>query len=454
MTDDLHKADVLICGAGIAGIATAYHLARHHHLRDVLLVDDRSPLSLTSDKSSEGYRNWWPGPGDAMVRLMDRSIDLLEQWADRSGNRFHLNRRGYVYLTADPERARMLRQEAAEIAALGAGPLRIDDNYEMARSGAHDGADFVGDPAAIHSAYPFLTGDIVAMLHARRCGWLSAQQLGMYLWDEARAAGARLFRGRVTGLAISGSRIERVRVKTAERECEIAAGAFVNAAGPFLAQVAAMMGIDLPVYNEPHGKIAFEDTDGIIDRRSPLMIWNDPIDLPWSEDERAELASDASASWLLDTLPSGLHFRPEGSPGSQTILALWPYHISEVREPVWPLAFDPEFVEIVLRGLTRMIPGLSRYLQRLSPPRIDGGYYCKTRENRPLISRLPIEGTYVIGALSGFGIMAAPAAAELLSAIIAGSELPAYAPAFALERYEDPGYQSLLAEWSPLAGQL
>ena len=35
-----------------------------------------APLSLTSDKSTECYRNWWPGPGDAMVRLMNRSIDL------------------------------------------------------------------------------------------------------------------------------------------------------------------------------------------------------------------------------------------------------------------------------------------------------------------------------------------------------------------------------------------
>src|SRR5256886_11256899 len=37
----------------------------------------RSPLSLTSDKSTECYRNWWPGPGDDMVALMNRSIDLL-----------------------------------------------------------------------------------------------------------------------------------------------------------------------------------------------------------------------------------------------------------------------------------------------------------------------------------------------------------------------------------------
>lgn len=99
------SAEVVICGAGIAGISLAYRLAVGHRMRKVLLVDERPPLSLTSDKSTEAYRNWWPGPDDAMVRLMNRSIDLLEELAGASGNRFLMNRRGYLYATADPTRA-------------------------------------------------------------------------------------------------------------------------------------------------------------------------------------------------------------------------------------------------------------------------------------------------------------------------------------------------------------
>ena len=67
-------AEVVICGAGIAGLATAYHLTRRG-VTDVVLVDERSPLSLTSDKSAECYRNWWPGPGNAMVAALNRSIE-------------------------------------------------------------------------------------------------------------------------------------------------------------------------------------------------------------------------------------------------------------------------------------------------------------------------------------------------------------------------------------------
>src|SRR5512133_475687 len=126
-------ADIIICGAGIAGISAAYHLAVRQGLHDVLLVDERPPLSLTSDKSSECYRNWWPGfpaqaggvyPG-AMVRLLDRSIDLMEDLARDSGNAFQMNRRGYLYVTADPSRVAGMRRDAEEACELGAGPLRV-----------------------------------------------------------------------------------------------------------------------------------------------------------------------------------------------------------------------------------------------------------------------------------------------------------------------------------------
>src|SRR5438105_15286876 len=99
-----HTSEVVICGAGIAGIAAAYHLAVRRGVTDVVLVDERPPLSLTSDKSTECYRNWWPGPGDAMVAVMNRSIDLLEDLARESGNVFRMNRRGYLFATADPDR--------------------------------------------------------------------------------------------------------------------------------------------------------------------------------------------------------------------------------------------------------------------------------------------------------------------------------------------------------------
>src|SRR5512147_417414 len=117
------NAEVVICGAGISGIATAYHLAVTYGVKNVVVVDERPPLSLTSDKSSEAYRNWWPD--EMMVRLMNRSIDWLERWAQESHNRFLLNRRGYLYVTAKPDNIPDFQRAARLAAQAGAGEVRV-----------------------------------------------------------------------------------------------------------------------------------------------------------------------------------------------------------------------------------------------------------------------------------------------------------------------------------------
>src|ERR1700755_287287 len=122
------SSDVVICGAGIAGVATAYHLAVRRGLRDIVIVDERPPLTLTSDKSAESYRNWWPGPGDDMAALMNRSIDLLEELARESDNAFLMHRRGYLFATAQPEQIAGYLRAGEDAAARGVGPLRRHDS--------------------------------------------------------------------------------------------------------------------------------------------------------------------------------------------------------------------------------------------------------------------------------------------------------------------------------------
>ncbi len=457
------STDILICGAGIAGVSAAYHLAARQGIGDILLVEEGAPLMLTSDKSTEAYRNWWPGPGDAMVRFMNRSIDLLEELAALSDNYFSLNRRGYAFLTADPATAERYRLSAEESERLGAGQLRVHRGLpdgppfppHQAEGYPADlvGADLVLDPALIRRRFPFVAEDAIALLHPRRCGWLSAQQLGMWLLTEAKARGVRLVNGRVTAVDTTGGRVNGVTVRVGGQEQYVQTRVFVNAAGPLVDKVGQMLGVDIPVFNELHGKVAINDPLGIVPRDAPLMVWSDPVTLLWADEEREALAADDETRWLTEPFPAGVHFRPEGGPGAQTLLLLWTYDVK--RQPaVWPVHFESEYAEVVVRGLSRMVPGLAAYAGNFGRPYVDGGYYCKTQENRPLIGPLPVEGAFVFGALSGYGIMASQAGADLLAAHIVGGELPGYAGAMALSRYEDAGYRQLLAEWDPTTGQL
>ena len=438
-------AEVVICGAGIAGIAAAFELVVRRGVPSVVLVDERPPLSLTSDKSTEAYRNWWPAPDDAMVQLMNHSIDRLEALARDSGNIFRLNRRGYVYATADPARVPVFRQAAELAEAQGAGPLRLDDYTPSHTEGFDEGltgADLLLDPATIRRHFPYLSERTLAVIHARRAGWFSSTEFGTYLLDRAREAGLTLVNARVTAVEAPGSRVQSVRLGDGQT---IACGAFVDAGGPFANDVAGLLGLQLPLFAERHQKLAFHDHLGVVPREAPLLIWSDPQRLAWSDEEREALAEDEATRPLVEEMPAGLHFRPEGGGGSDILLMLWAHDAHPVPI-VFPPEFDPMFPEVVLRGLATMVPGLARYIGHAPKPSVDGGYYVKTRENRLLAGPLPVEGAYVIAGLSGYGLMAAAAAAGLLADHMTGATLPPYAAAFSPARYDDLEYLKLLVK--------
>lgn len=452
----MENAKVVICGAGIAGVSAAYHLAVRRGIKNIALVDERAPLSLTSDKSTECYRNWWPGPGDAMVQLMNRSIDLLEELARASGNVFHLNRRGYLYVTGDESRIADLKNAGLEAQALGAGPLRVHPGPELYQPSPAEGfenlptgADLVLDRELIRRHFGFLTEKTVAVLHARRCGYLSAQQYGMYMLECAREAGVRLISARIVGIETSARRVGGVRLSDGSR---LGTEQIVLAGGPLLKPMARMLNIELPIFCELHQKVMLRDDARAAPRNTPLMIWIDRQSLDWSAEERELLASDPDRKWLLQELPGGPHGRSEGRADSPWFLLQWTLHADPV-EPAFPVPLDSEYPEIALRGVATMLPALGGYAEHLPQVRMDGGYYTKTRENRPLIGPLPVDGAYVMGAFSGFGIMASAAAGDLMASYVNGDTLPTYAPAFRLDRYGDPEYQKLLAEWKS-SGQL
>ncbi|MGW8181797.1 MAG: NAD(P)/FAD-dependent oxidoreductase, partial [bacterium] len=383
--------------------------------------------------STECYRNWWPGPGNAMVALMNRSINLLEHLADESRNHFLLNRRGYLYLTANEALLPKFIQQAQEPAALGAGELRIhyghpdDPEYSPSPPEGYlsvpDGADLILDQGLIQKYFPYVSKKTRAALHVRRAGWFSAHQLGSYLLEQAFAHCVKLVAAEVTGVEIFGGRIHGVQLSNGHK---FATHYFINAAGPMLDRVGRMLGIELPVFSELHLKASFRDVQHFIPREAPLLIWSDSQQLQWTGEER-DLLEEEGLSWLMQEMPSGIHTRPEGGADSDILLMLWEYHTQQLT-PVFPPPLDEMYPEIVLRGLEAMLPAMKQYIGRAGRPYLDGGYYTKTKENRPLIGPLPVKGSYVIGALSGFGLMAACAAGELLAAHITGSSLPDYAP--------------------------
>jgi hypothetical protein len=316
------SADVVVIGAGIAGVATAYQLCVPRDVGRVLIVDPRSPLTLTSDKSTEAYRNWWPNR--PMVELMNRSIDIFEELALEV--EFGLNRNGYLFVTGAQTTLNRMSRQAEEIGRLGARASVIRSNELQ--------------------CLPFVTEEAVGGLFIPRAGWFRAQDLGQWMLDRARDNGASLIPMSVTG--IDGTSV------TLSDGSTISAGVIVIAAGPLSSRVAAMGGVDLPLFSELHLKVGFKDHLGVIPRDAPMTIWSDTQTIDWSDEERADLEEMGRLD-VLGEMPIYCHFRPEGGVDSPYVLALWEYH-GKVLEPVWPLPDDPLYPEVVMRGLPRWCP--------------------------------------------------------------------------------------------------
>jgi glycine/D-amino acid oxidase-like deaminating enzyme len=338
---------------------------------------------------------------------------------------------------------------------LGAGETRVhlleSSSYKPANAkGFHDapqGADLLIGNQLIQKYFPYLSEHAVAALHVRRAGWLSAQQLGMYLFETSCSRGVRFESACITGVDVVSGHVRGVQLSSGEH---IDAPIFINAAGPYLKEVGKFLGVDLPIYTELHLKAAIRDPLYVVGREAPLLIWNDAQYLPWAKEEREALAEDKSTRWLTEVFPSGVHTRPEGA--GDNILMLWEYQ-TKVLEPADSPPMDEQYPEIALRGLAAMLPRMKEYFARIPRPQLDGGYYTRTRENHPLVGPLSIEGAYVIGAVSGYGIMSACGVGDLLAAHVTGAQLPSYASAFDLKRYDDPEYQKRLENWDD-SGQL
>jgi len=403
--------EIAVIGAGIAGIAAAYYLCVEQKKKSVLLIDSRQPMSYTSAQSGDNYRNWWPHR--TMTDFTNDSIDELDRLALESDNVFNMTRGGYVLATR--------QNDVSKIAAEIPGDIAVD---------VYD------DQAQIQQKFPALATEIKNVIHIRRGGDISGQQLGQYMLEKIRAAGGRKLQGDVT--AIERATNYRLHVTSNGGARVISADVVVNAAGPFADRIARMLGVELPVRNIYQQKIAFEDHLNAIPRDMPFSIDLDAKHLGWSGEERSMLAEDPDLEWLAGELPPGSHCRPDGGAHGKWVKLGWAYNKqrSESQEDMAnEKAIDESFPEIVIRGAAAFLPALKPYIAT-PPPRFShyGGYYTMTEENWPLIGPLDDSGAFVVAALSGFGSMASCAAGKLCAAHICGGALPDYAADLSLDR--------------------
>ncbi len=333
---------------------------------------------------------------------------------------------------------------ATRPAAVCAFTTRVGGAYRPAASAdwetAPDGVDILSGNELIHAHFPSFTPDIATVIHIRRAGDISGQQLGQFMLEAIRQRGGRLRRGRVVGIARGSGFTLRLQDGS-----NLRADRIVNATGPFLGEIAAMLGENgPPVVNVFQQKIAFDDREQAIPRVMPFSIDLDGQSLAWTDDEARGTGGRAEDGAIAGAECRASSCRPEGGDRGSWVKIGWAYNPSP-GNPAGEAPLIPHFPDIVLRAASRLNLALGAYLGRLPRgARHYGGYYTMTPENWPLIGPTETPGAYIAGALSGFGTMAACATGATCAAWVADAERPGYAPALSPARYRDSALMAAL----------
>ncbi len=433
--------DVAVIGAGSVGIAVAYYLKKLKPTLQVSLIDSELPLSLTSSVSGENFRNWWPHP--VMKSFMDRSIDLLHQLNLEYGAIINSNS-GYLLATRDSNPDALIENLQSTFQGDNDVRLHVSENaYKKALLSYDNGVDIIQTPSIIQGIYSDFDNSLKTLVHIRRGGSISANELGNRQLKFFRENNGRLIQADV--IDIECGKAFNIKTKAGASVEIMSAENLVNVAGPFAQNISTMLGVSLPISNVLQQKIAFADTASAVDRAQPFTIDLDSQNIGWNEDERELLTQDSELAFLLEELPGSIHCRPDGGAHSNRIKLGWAYNNTQTNATRHP-ALDNHFPEVVLRGAARINPKLNAYLDSFPQDFSHyGGYYTMTEENWPLIGATDIPAYYVATGLSGFGTMAACAAGELAALSVLGQDLPGYASALSLQRYTDHALMNEIA---------
>ncbi len=255
------RADVVIVGGGIMGLALAYNLARRG-VKEVVVLEGRYLNAGASGRNGGGVRAQWSTP--TMIRLAKRSIELCRRFAVAMGVNVWMRQGGYLFLAAT----------AAQVA-------RLEKNLRVHEANGLRTRLVTPDEAL----------EIVPQLDASRfvaAAWNPDDGVVFpwpFLWgyaSQAEALGARVLTfTRVTGFERAGRRIAAVMTDRGRIGCEVV----VNAAGAWSKAMAALAGVALPNRPTRHEILVTE----------PAKPWLGPLvsvledGLYFSQSQRGEL---------------------------------------------------------------------------------------------------------------------------------------------------------------------
>ncbi len=222
---------VLIVGGGVIGSSAAFFLASHPRFSGEVVVIERDPTYRTASSALSA---------SAIRQQFSTAINIE---LSRFGVEFL--RRAGEHLAADDDQPDVgLREPGYLFLATPAGLPVLEQNHRLQRDHRVD-VTLLG-PGDLSARFPWLSteGIAVGSLGLSGEGWFDGYALLQAFRRKAQSLGVRYVAQEVTGFRRAGAQVDAVVLRDGTT---LACDAVVNAAGPWAASVATMLGIDLPV---------------------------------------------------------------------------------------------------------------------------------------------------------------------------------------------------------------
>jgi len=194
------RCDVVVIGAGIMGMASAYHLKKNNPGKDVLVIDRYgAPGQGNTGRSNAMFRNTFSSKDNQT--LSDASIDFFIHVQEELKTDIGLQQIGYLWLMSEPQLSvsepylRLMQRNGIEVKRYA--------REELKRMLPDMVAEFGVDPEASLMSLPTVDGGVFGV----KCGRLDPDKLVRFYAGEFVKLGGRLaFNTDATSLTIGSSR--------------------------------------------------------------------------------------------------------------------------------------------------------------------------------------------------------------------------------------------------------
>jgi sarcosine oxidase subunit beta len=375
---DLRSAyDVVIIGAGVHGLATAYYLAANHGISNVAILDKGYLGGGGSGRNTAIVRSNYLTPEG--VRFYDRSVKLYERLAAELNFNVMFSQRGHLTLAHNDGSLRTMRWRAE------VNKLEGVDSQVI-------GPDQIAELVPFMDVSPDTRYPILGALYHPPGGTIRHDAVN---WGYARAVdalGGEIHQNtEVVGIDVDDGRVRGVQTTRGH----VSTPLVVNCTAGWSSLVSALAGVRLPLSTHPLQAAVTEPVKVFL----KTVVVSGTLHVYVSQTDRGELVFGASTD---------------------------PY-------PSYSMRGSLEFTEELAGHVLELMPSIAK----LRLLRQWAGLCDMTPDFSPIMGVTPVEGFLVDVGWGTYGFKAGPVAGEAMAELVATGQTPEIITAFDLARFAE-----------------